>query len=162
MFCLRVITSTVGSYPRPKWFREYLKKIEGLQKDVYGRVERDVLRKAIKEVIEEQEKAKIDLMTDGQLIWHDFLAHFATKLEGFEMGKLARYFDNNLYYRVPIAKGKIRRKEKMLDDFELALEVSKRLKPVSSFKSTMFLSFFANFINSSTKISLSLLIKFWS
>ncbi len=129
---MKIISTTVGSYPRPKWFREYLRKVEGLQKDIYGKIDENVLEKAIREVIEEQKRAGIDLLTDGQLIWHDFLAHLATKLDGFKMGKLVRYFDNNLYYRVPIVCGKIKRIGKILNDFEIAFKIDKNLKPVIS------------------------------
>jgi len=46
------------------------------------------------------------------------------------MGKLVRYFDNNLYYRVPVAESQIKRKNKILEDFELAFEIEKNVKPV--------------------------------
>ena len=127
-----VIATVVGNYPRPEWFREYLRKVEGLQKDLDVEVEREVLRKAIAEVIDEQKRAGIELYTDGQLIWHDFLLTIASRLEGFEMNGLVRYFDNNLYYRIPIVKDKVRRTRKILYDFEIAFEIEKNIKAVLS------------------------------
>jgi len=127
-----MMATVVGSYPRPKWFREYLKRIEGLQKDLDADMGKEILKKVIAEVIERQRKAGIDLMTDGQLIWHDFLATLATRIEGFVMDGLIRYFDNNLYYRKPIIRGKLRRKGEILWDFRLALEIERNLKPVLS------------------------------
>ncbi len=127
-----MIATVVGSYPRPKWFREYLKRIEGLQKDLDAEVDVEILKKAISEVIEKQREAGIDLMTDGQLIWHDFLATLATRIDGFVMDGLVRYFDNNLYYRKPIVKDRLRRKGDILWDFKLALEIERNVKPVLS------------------------------
>ncbi len=127
-----MIATVVGSYPRPKWFREYLKRIEGLQKDLDAEVDVENLKKAISEVIEKQREAGIDLMTDGQLIWHDFLATLATRIDGFVMDGLVRYFDNNLYYRKPIVKDRLRRKGDILWDFKLALEIERNVKPVLS------------------------------
>jgi len=127
-----MIATVVGSYPRPKWFREYLKRIEGLQKDLDVDVDKEILKKAIAEVIERQREAGIDLMTDGQLIWHDFLATLATRIEGFVMDGLIRYFDNNLYYRRPIVRDKLNRKREILWDFKLALEIERNIKPVLS------------------------------
>ncbi len=127
-----MIATVVGSYPRPKWFREYLKRIEGLQKDLDVEIDAEILRKAIAEVIEKQREAGIDLMTDGQLVWHDFLATLATRIEGFTMDGLIRYFDNNLYYRRPIVKDRLRRRGEILWDFKLALEIESNLKPVLS------------------------------
>lgn len=127
-----MIATVVGSYPRPKWFREYLKRIEGLQKDLDAEVDVEILKKAISEVIEKQREAGIDLMTDGQLIWHDFLATLATRIDGFVMDGLVRYFDNNLYYRKPIVKDRLRRKGDILWDFKLALEIERNVKPILS------------------------------
>ncbi len=129
---MRVISTVVGNYPRPEWFRDYLRKIEGLQKDLDVEVDREVLKKAISEVVEEQKRAGIELLTDGQLTWHDFLLTIASRLEGFEMNGLVRYFDNNLYYRIPIVKGKIKRTKRILYDFEIAFEIEKNVKPVLS------------------------------
>ncbi len=129
---MEVIATVVGNYPRPEWFREYLRKVEGLQKDLDVEIERDVLKKAIAEVIDEQKRAGIELFTDGQLIWHDFLLTIASRLEGFEMNGLVRYFDNNLYYRIPIAKGRVKRTKKILYDFEIAFEIEKNIKAVLS------------------------------
>ncbi len=127
-----MLATVVGSYPRPKWFRDYLKRVEGLQKDLDADVDRDVLRKAIAEVIEKQRMAGIELMTDGQLIWHDFLATLATRIDGFVMNGLVRYFDNNLYYRRPIVRGRIKRRGEVLWDFRIALEIERNVKPVLS------------------------------
>ncbi|RLI85654.1 MAG: hypothetical protein DRP01_05765 [Archaeoglobales archaeon] len=128
-----IVTTVVGSYPRPDWFREYLRKVAGLQKDLDVEIDIDVLRRAISEVIDEQKRAGIDIPTDGQLIWHDFLLTIASRLEGFEMNGLVRYFDNNLYYRIPIVKGKIRRVKRILHDFEVAFEIESKIKAVISF-----------------------------
>ena len=48
------------------------------------------------------------------------------------MNGLVRYFDNNLYYRIPIVKGKIKRTKRILYDFEIAFEIEKNVKPVLS------------------------------
>jgi len=129
---MEVIATVVGNYPRPEWFKEYLKKVEGLQKEIDVEMDTEVLKRAIGEVIEEQRKAGIELFTDGQLIWHDFIATLAVRLEGFEMNGLVRYFDNNLYYRVPIVKGKVKRVKKILYDFAIAFSIETNIKAVLS------------------------------
>ena len=129
---MKVLTATVGSYPRPEWFRIYLKKLEGKQKDLSARVDPEVYRKAVLEVIEEQRRAGIDLMTDGQLIWHDFLASIASRIKGFAMNGLTRYFNNNLYYRRPVVKSRIEREKPILEEFGIAFEIERRIKAVLS------------------------------
>jgi 5-methyltetrahydropteroyltriglutamate--homocysteine methyltransferase len=43
-----------------------------------------------------------DLLTDPMLLWHDHFRPFAERWSGLEVYGLARWFDNNLFYRVPV------------------------------------------------------------
>lgn len=56
------------------------------------------------EVIGEQIRAGLDLVTDGQIRWDDGQTYFARHIEGMELAGLIRYFDTNTYYRQPVAK----------------------------------------------------------
>ena len=49
------------------------------------------------EVIAEQERAGIDIITDGQIRWQDPVTYIAGGLHGFEIGGLIRYFDTNTH-----------------------------------------------------------------
>ena len=57
--------------------------------------------------IAEQSAADMDLLTDGQVRWHDPVSHLARGLAGFRIEGLLRYFDTNTYYRQPVATGPI-------------------------------------------------------
>ncbi len=43
-----------------------------------------------------------DHLTDPMLLWHDHFRPFAERWTGLEVNGLARWFDNNLFYRVPV------------------------------------------------------------
>ena len=60
-----------------------------------------------REVIGEQERAGVDVITDGQIRWQDPVTYIAGKLHGYEIGGLIRYFDTNTFYRQPEATGRI-------------------------------------------------------
>jgi 5-methyltetrahydropteroyltriglutamate--homocysteine methyltransferase len=47
-----------------------------------------------------------DLLTDPMLLWHDHFRPFAERWSGLEVDGLARWFDNNLFYRVPVFREK--------------------------------------------------------
>jgi 5-methyltetrahydropteroyltriglutamate--homocysteine methyltransferase len=66
-----------------------------------------VYEQTIKRVIKEQEKAGVDLITDGQIRWDDPVTPFARNIDGYQIGGLIRFFDNNVYYRRPIVKSKL-------------------------------------------------------
>ena len=59
--------------------------------------------------IAEQASAGLDIVTDGQIRWHDPVSHMARGLSGFATGGLLRYLDTNTYYRQPEARGPITR-----------------------------------------------------
>jgi len=62
----------------------------------------EIFRENTRRVLKEQEEAGIDLVTDGQLRWDDIVTPFAAKIEGFKINGLARFFNNNVYYRRPV------------------------------------------------------------
>lgn len=62
---------------------------------------------ATKRIIEGQVKAGLTHVNDGLLKWQDLLRPFTLGLGNVELGHMARWFNNNTFYRVPIVKGPI-------------------------------------------------------
>ncbi|MFW5913203.1 MAG: hypothetical protein ACOCSA_01980 [Candidatus Hadarchaeota archaeon] len=133
---MRLVTANTGSYPRighaanemrlrkayQKWERGELSdsELEGVYKDYTN------------EVIKEQEKAGLDVVTDGLLRWYDPFSHFAQSLDGCDINGLLRYFDTNFYFRQPVINGELERKEPfVLSEFKSAANLAtKTLKPI--------------------------------
>ena len=129
-----LITTVVGNYP----------KIGGKGPSVRASIARfdvgrltaeelaQVADQATAEVLEEQARAGIDLVTDGQIRWDDGQTYFAQGIQGFALSGLLRYFDTNTYYRQLVATGPLRWKEPIcVRDFEFARANSARpVKPV--------------------------------
>ena len=84
------------------------------------------------EVIGEQERAGVDVITDGQIRWQDPVTYIAGNLHGYEIGGLIRYFDTNTFYRQPEATGRIEWQAPILvRDYEFARSHAARpVKPV--------------------------------
>jgi 5-methyltetrahydropteroyltriglutamate--homocysteine methyltransferase len=62
---------------------------------------------ASRQVIERQVKVGLTHVNDGLLKWQDMLRPFTLGLEGVELGPMARWFNNNTFYKVPIINGPI-------------------------------------------------------
>ncbi|MEM2666369.1 MAG: hypothetical protein QXV65_01280 [Candidatus Bathyarchaeia archaeon] len=96
-----------GILPRPK------KLIEVTRAYDRKKVDKETLEKAFqeatKEVIEAQVQAELSYITDGMLKWQDLLRPFTENLEGLAVGSLARWFNNNAFYRKPVILDTIRR-----------------------------------------------------
>jgi 5-methyltetrahydropteroyltriglutamate--homocysteine methyltransferase len=91
-----------------------------------------VYQETIKRVIKEQEEAGLDVITDGQIGWDDLVTPFAKNINGFTIGGLLRFFDNNVYYRRPVVKSKLSSKNySVVEEFKFAQKNSSlKVKPV--------------------------------
>ncbi|MDI6690343.1 MAG: hypothetical protein QME50_00550 [Candidatus Bathyarchaeota archaeon] len=98
-----------GIFPRPKELIETTRAYDR------RRVGKEALEKAFKEatvkVIEAQTSAGLSYVSDGMLKWQDLLRPFTENLGGVKIGALARWFNNNTFYRKPIVLGEILRKK---------------------------------------------------
>ena len=87
-----------------------------------------VEREQIDALIHEQEQAGIDIVTDGQVRWHDPISHFMGGFEGVQIDGLLRYFDTNFYFRQPVITAQLQRREPILThDFTMASRAARRI-----------------------------------
>lgn len=132
----RPTVTVVGSYPKPPLEGGDFRLRKTLQALDRGEAGDDDVRAAqdalTQEIIDEQIAAGIEIVTDGQVRWDDGQTRFAEGLEGFSVGGLIRYFDNNTYYRQPVVKGPVaRRGPIVVDEFLFASSASAvPVKPV--------------------------------
>lgn len=89
-------------------------------------------RAGMVEVIAEQERAGVDVVTDGQVHWHDPISYVTGALAGIRQGDTARYFDTDCYFPTPMVTATIHRARPIaVDDFLLACRSAQRpVKPV--------------------------------
>ncbi len=105
-------TTAVGNYPKlpsAKGQVNIRKTLHRFDKKEISRAELDEAFDAVTvRVLAEQIDAGIDLPTNGQIRWDDIVTPIAKNLEGFEIGGLLRWFDNNVYYRKPKITGAVK------------------------------------------------------
>lgn len=109
--------------------RAYTQRERG---EISGEAFDQIQDSVVAEIIQEQAAAGCELLTDGQIRWYDSISHLAGKLAQVEINGLLRYFDTNFYFRQPVLKGKVNRKEPLVvDEFRYAQQVSPRpIKPI--------------------------------
>ena len=92
----------------------------------------ELFRENTRRVLKEQEALGIELLTDGQLRWDDLVTPFASKIDGFQINGLTRFFNNNVYYRQPVVVSELRTRGPIsVEQFRLARqETRKELKAV--------------------------------
>jgi 5-methyltetrahydropteroyltriglutamate--homocysteine methyltransferase len=79
----RILTTHVGSLPRPEAIRELVRaRLDG--KAVEGQEMASRVRQAVKDVVELQTKAGIDIVSDGEYGKSSFNSYAEDRLSGFE------------------------------------------------------------------------------
>lgn len=106
-----ILTTVVGNYPKtgegistPSVRQAIHRHDEGGMSD--AELEK-IFRENTTRVIQEQEALGIDIITDGQIRWEDIVTPWASQIQGFKINGLARFFNNNVYYRRPVVVGKL-------------------------------------------------------
>ena len=129
-------TTVVADYPKIPNRPKPAKHRQAMARFAQGKISRQELGmvedEVTIEVLKEQGEAGVDILTDGMIRWEDAQTYIASKLDGFDIIGLIRYFDSNCYYRQPSAIGKISWKEPItVADYRFARDHSEKpVKPV--------------------------------
>jgi len=101
-----------GILPRPE------KLVEATRAYDRGRLDEAKLEKAFRDAslkaVNAQLSAGLSVVTDGMLRWQDLLRPFSENLDGVKTGSLARWFNNNTFFRKPVIIGDIERKRSIV------------------------------------------------
>ncbi len=110
-----VIISNHSHYPRVGDQKDQLKLRKAYHQYDHKKIDHKKLKRVeeetIRDIIKEQERAELDIVTDGLIRWNDPVSYFMKRLEGVEIGGLLRFFDTNFYFRQPQIIGKLSLKE---------------------------------------------------
>ena len=125
-----MITTLVGNYPKVAE-RAYGTRLKWQRQELAGAQLEAAYQQVTRAVIQEQEQAGLDLLTDGQIRWDDLLRPIARGLDGFEINGLTRWFNNNVLYRRPVLVRKPSWKRPILvEDYRFAAGCTR--KPVKA------------------------------
>lgn len=130
-----MITTLVGNYPKVAAGAYSTKLIGTIRKwqgqEVDDRTLEATCQEITNAVIQEQDRAGLQMVTDGQIRWEDLVTPIARALDGFEINGLSRWFNNNTYYRRPILhKAPKRRGPILVDQYTFAARCTP--KPVKA------------------------------
>jgi len=106
----QVVSTTPGLFPLPDWAKDELSRLKGHQKsDLISGDEGpeivDAHERAREEVLDLQQSAGLDRVTEGQLRWDDMIAHPLAVADAVDTRGIVRYYNNNNFYREPVVTG---------------------------------------------------------
>lgn len=76
-----------------------------------------ILEEDTKSLVLLEQQSSLDSYVDGQLNWQDLFRPFSELFGGIQAATLARWFDNNTFYRKPIINGKVTFKVKPIQQY---------------------------------------------
>jgi 5-methyltetrahydropteroyltriglutamate--homocysteine methyltransferase len=88
-------TSVVGSYSVPEWLERL--KTDYYQRRISGTYMREIHDVAIKAAIKDQERAGVDIVSDGELRRDNDIDYFLVRMPGVEIPHLAKAFYYDYY-----------------------------------------------------------------
>lgn len=122
------VATTTGLLPLPDPAKSELSDLKGYQKhDLISGTEGEEIASAYaeyrREVIDEQQSAGLDRVTEGQLRWDDMLAHPLTTHDNVDPNGIVRYYDNNNFYRDPQVRGELDFSGDVADELDTAAKL---------------------------------------
>ncbi|MEZ0394605.1 MAG: methionine synthase [Desulfurococcaceae archaeon] len=97
-------TTVVGSYPKMPLAEEVIRRRKA--GEISEEQFRELVKPAIKEVVDDYLWAGIDILSDGEQARDDMVVYFAERYGGFARGDWVRVFDNE-YFRKPVVVGRV-------------------------------------------------------
>jgi 5-methyltetrahydropteroyltriglutamate--homocysteine methyltransferase len=101
-------TSVVGSYSVPEWLERL--KTDFYQRRISGQYLDDIHEVAIKAALKDQERAGVDVVSDGELRRDNDVDYFLARMPGVEIPHMAKtfyydYYDAYVRHPVPVDNG---------------------------------------------------------
>jgi 5-methyltetrahydropteroyltriglutamate--homocysteine methyltransferase len=121
-----LLTSVVGSYPKPKW----LNRADELVDDPDSKFDDDDLQEAhddaCRVITHEHERAGLDTVVDGEMRRNEMVEFFAHRIDGYEFNGPVKVWGHN-YFDKPSVSEEVEYDEPWLvDEFAFTSEVAER------------------------------------
>ena len=107
-------TTSVGSFPKPKYLAEARSKF--YKKEISRSELLELEERATREFVELQNRVGLDVLVDGEAERGDMATFFAERLGGFEISEPVRSYGNR-FYKKPRIVGEIEFREPMTKHF---------------------------------------------
>ena len=121
-----LLTTVVGSYPKPKW----LNRAKELAEEESHEFDDDDLDEAMDDaarlITEEHVRAGLDAVVDGEMRRNEMVEYFADRIEGYEFNGPVKVWGHNYFDKPSVADEVEYTKPWLVDEFEFTTGVTDR------------------------------------
>jgi 5-methyltetrahydropteroyltriglutamate--homocysteine methyltransferase len=121
-----LLTTVVGSYPKPKW----LNRADELVDDPDSKFDDDDLEEAHDDacrlITREHERAGLDTVVDGEMRRNEMVEFFADRIDGYEFNGPVKVWGHNYFDKPSVVEEVAYDEPWLVDEFEFTSDVAER------------------------------------
>ncbi|WP_158056663.1 methionine synthase [Halorussus halophilus] len=123
-----LLTSVVGSYPKPKWVDRARDLYEDEEADFDESAWQEAKDDAARLITEEHERAGLDTVVDGEMRRNEMVEFFAHRIDGYEFNGPVKVWGHNTFDKPSVVSEVEYDESWLVDEYEFTASVSD--KPV--------------------------------
>jgi 5-methyltetrahydropteroyltriglutamate--homocysteine methyltransferase len=121
-----LLTTVVGSYPKPKWLDRAKDRYEDDESDFGDDEWQEATDDAARLITKEHERAGLDVVVDGEMRRNEMVEFFADRIDGYEFNGPVKVWGHN-YFDKPSVVDDVEYDESWLvDEYEFTADVADR------------------------------------
>jgi 5-methyltetrahydropteroyltriglutamate--homocysteine methyltransferase len=121
-----LLTTVVGSYPKPKW----LDRARELYEDDERSFDADYLEEAMDDaarlITEEHERAGLDAVVDGEMRRNEMVEYFADRIDGYEFNGRVKVWGHNYFDKPSVVDEVSYGEEWLVSEYDFTADVATR------------------------------------
>jgi 5-methyltetrahydropteroyltriglutamate--homocysteine methyltransferase len=121
-----ILTTVVGSYPKPKWLHRARDLHEDPEADFtdehFGEAKDDASRL----ITREHEKAGLDVVVDGEMRRNEMVEYFANRIDGYEFNGRVKVWGHNYFDKPSVVDEVTYGEEWLVSEYDFTSEVASR------------------------------------
>ncbi|MFB6297769.1 MAG: methionine synthase [Salinirussus sp.] len=121
-----LMTTVVGSYPKPKWVDRARELYEDDGADFTGEHWAEAKDDAARLITKEHERAGLDVVTDGEMRRNEMVEYFAHRIDGYEFNGRVKVWGHNYFDKPSVVDEVAYGEEWLVSEYEFTSTVADR------------------------------------
>ncbi|MGA9402392.1 methionine synthase [Haladaptatus sp.] len=121
-----ILTTIVGSYPKPKWVDRSRELYNDPDADFDGKAWQEAKDDASRLITDEHERAGLDVVVDGEMRRNEMVEYFAHRISGYEFNGPVKVWGHNYFDKPSVVTDVEYDETWLVDEYEFTSEVAER------------------------------------
>ena len=121
-----ILTSVVGSYPKPKWHDRARELFEDEDANFDAAAWEESKDDASRLITQEHERCGLDTICDGEMRRNEMVEYFAERIDGYEFNGRVKVWGHNYFDKPSIASEVEYGEQWLVDEYEFTASVAER------------------------------------